>query len=62
MAYSHIGHDCFIGNNAIIGNSTSLAGEVNVDDWAILSGGTLVHQFTHIGAHVIIGGGCKSQN
>jgi UDP-N-acetylglucosamine acyltransferase len=59
MAYAHIGHDCVIGNNCIIGNSTGLAGEVNVDDWAILSGGTLVHQFTHIGAHVIIGGGSK---
>ena len=59
MAYSHIGHDCLIGNNVIIGNSSSLAGEVNVEDWAILSGGTLVHQFTHIGAHVIIGGGSK---
>ncbi len=59
MAYSHIGHDCLIGNNSIIGNSSSLAGEVSVGDWAILSGGTLVHQFTHIGAHVIIGGGSK---
>jgi UDP-N-acetylglucosamine acyltransferase len=59
MAYSHIGHDCFVGNNVIIGNSSSLAGEVNVGDWAILSGATLVHQFTHIGAHVIIGGGSK---
>ena len=59
MAYSHIGHDCKIGNNSIIGNSTALAGEVNVDDWAILSGGTLVHQFTRIGAHVILGGGSK---
>ena len=36
-----------------------LAGEVKVDDWAIISGGTLVHQFTHIGAHVMIGGGAK---
>jgi len=59
MAYSHIGHDCTIGNNCIIGNSTGLAGEVNVDEWAILSGGTLVHQFTNIGAHVMIGGGSK---
>ena len=59
MAYSHVGHDCAIGNNCIIGNSTGLAGEVKVDDWAILSGGTLVHQFTHIGAHVMIGGGGK---
>ncbi len=59
MAYAHVGHDCDIGNNCIIGNSTGLAGEAKVDDWAILSGGTLVHQFTHIGAHVIVGGGAK---
>jgi UDP-N-acetylglucosamine acyltransferase len=59
MAYSHIGHDCAIGNNCIIGNTTGLAGEVNVDDFAILSAGTMVHQFTHIGAHVMIGGGAK---
>jgi UDP-N-acetylglucosamine acyltransferase len=59
MAYAHVGHDCLIGNNCIIGNGSGLAGEVDIDDWAILSGGTLVHQFTHIGAHVIIGGGSK---
>ena len=59
MAYSHIGHDCLIGNNCIIGNASGLAGEVKVDDWAILSGATLVHQFTRIGAHVILGGGSK---
>jgi UDP-N-acetylglucosamine acyltransferase len=59
MAYSHIGHDCNLGNNIIIGNSTALAGEVKVENWAILSGGTMVHQFTHIGSHVIIGGGGK---
>jgi UDP-N-acetylglucosamine acyltransferase len=59
MAYSHIGHDCQIGNSCIIGNTTGLAGEVKVDDWAIISGGTLVHQFTRVGAHVMIGGGAK---
>jgi UDP-N-acetylglucosamine acyltransferase len=59
MAYSHVGHDCLIGDNVIIGNSTALAGEVDVDDWAILSAGTMVHQFTHIGAHVMVGGGAK---
>jgi UDP-N-acetylglucosamine acyltransferase len=59
MAYSHIGHDCTLGNNVIIGNSTALAGEVGVDDWAILSAGTMVHQFAHIGAHVMVGGGAK---
>lgn len=55
MAYVHIGHDCKIGNNCIIGNTCGLAGEVVVDDWAIVSGGTLVHQFSKIGGHVIIG-------
>jgi UDP-N-acetylglucosamine acyltransferase len=59
MAYSHVGHDCAIGNYVIIGNSTALAGEVNVDDWAILSAGTMAHQFAHIGAHVMVGGGAK---
>ena len=59
MAYSHIGHDCAVGNYCIIGNSSGLAGEVKVDDWAILSGGTLVHQFARIGAHVMIGGGSR---
>lgn len=59
MAYAHIGHDCAIGNSCIIGNMSGLAGEVKVHDWAILSGGTLVHQFARIGAHVMIGGGSK---
>ena len=59
MAYSHVGHDCAIQNNVIIGNSTALAGEVDIEDWAILSAGTMVHQFSHIGAHVMIGGGAK---
>jgi len=59
MAYSHIGHDCAIGNYVIIGNSTGMAGEVKVDDFVIISGGTLVHQFTRVGAHVMVGGGSK---
>jgi UDP-N-acetylglucosamine acyltransferase len=40
-------------------NATQLAGEVEVDDYAIIGGGTLVHQFTHIGAHCMIQGGSK---
>jgi UDP-N-acetylglucosamine acyltransferase len=59
MATCHIGHDCQVGNYVIIGNTTGLAGEVKIDDWAILSGGTLVHQFTNVGAHVMVGGGSK---
>jgi len=59
MACCHIGHDCFVGNYCIIGNATGMAGEVQVGDWAIISGGTLIHQFARIGAHVMIGGGGK---
>ncbi|MDR1632880.1 MAG: acyl-ACP--UDP-N-acetylglucosamine O-acyltransferase [Dysgonamonadaceae bacterium] len=59
MAYSHTAHDCIIKNNVILGNTTQLAGEVEVDDYAILSGGALVHQFTKIGKHVMIQGGSR---
>lgn len=59
MSYSHVAHDCFLGNSIIIGNATQLAGEVVIDDWAILSGGCLIHQFCHIGQHVIIQGGSR---
>lgn len=57
MAYVHIAHDCKIGNFVILGNNTQLAGEVVIDDWAIISGMTGVHQFSRIGNHAIIGGG-----
>jgi UDP-N-acetylglucosamine acyltransferase len=57
MAYCHVAHDCILGNNIIISNSTQLAGEVIIDDFAILSAGILVHQFSHIGSHVMIQGG-----
>jgi UDP-N-acetylglucosamine acyltransferase len=59
MAYAHVGHDCIVGNNCILANGAGLAGEVKVDDWAILSAGTMVHQFSRIGGHVMIGGGAK---
>jgi UDP-N-acetylglucosamine acyltransferase len=51
MAYTHVAHDCRIGDHAIMANAASLGGHVRVDDWAILGGFTLVHQFCHIGAH-----------
>ncbi len=59
MAYCHVAHDCLLGDNIIISNATQLAGEVEIDDYAILSGGILVHQFTHIGSHVMVQGGAK---
>ncbi|MBK8286685.1 MAG: acyl-ACP--UDP-N-acetylglucosamine O-acyltransferase [Ahniella sp.] len=51
MAYVHIAHDCIVGNNTIFANCASLAGHVRVDDWAILGGFSLIHQFCQIGAH-----------
>lgn len=51
MAYVHVAHDCVVGDNVIMSNAASLAGHVQVDDYAILSGFTLVHQFCRIGAH-----------
>ncbi len=57
MAYVHIAHDCVVGNNVILVNSTQLAGEVIVDDWVIIGGMSAVHQFCHIGSHVMLSGG-----
>lgn len=51
MCYSHIAHDCKIGNKVILANNTTLAGHVHVGDWAIMGGFSMVHQFVHIGAH-----------
>lgn len=59
MAYCHVAHDCILHNNIIMSNTTQLAGEVEVEDFAIIGGGTLVHQFSHIGSHVMIQGGSK---
>lgn len=57
MAYSHVAHDCTLGNNIIISNATQLAGEVIIDDFAVIGGGTLVHQFSRLGAHIMVQGG-----
>lgn len=53
MAYVHIAHDCHVHNNTILANNSSLAGHVDMHDYAILGGFTLVHQFCKIGQHVI---------
>lgn len=59
MAYCHVAHDCAVGNNVIMSNCVQLAGEVVVDDHAIIGGGTLIHQFSRIGTHTMIQGGSK---
>jgi UDP-N-acetylglucosamine acyltransferase len=56
MAYSHIAHNCKLGNHVIMVNAANLAGHIHVEDYAIIGGLTGIHQFTRIGAHCIIGG------
>jgi len=53
MAYSHIAHDCLVGNETVFANCASLAGHVEVGDYAVLGGFTVAHQFCNIGAHCI---------
>lgn len=55
LAYSHIAHDCVVGNHVILSNVVQLAGHVQVGDWAIFSGYAGAHQFSRIGAHAFIG-------
>lgn len=55
MAYSHVAHDCTVGNHTVFANAASLGGHVDVGDWAILGGFTNVHQFVRIGAHSFTG-------
>ncbi len=57
MAYVHVAHDCIVGNDVILVNNTQLAGEVIIDDFAILGGMSAVHQFVHVGSHVMVSGG-----
>jgi UDP-N-acetylglucosamine acyltransferase len=59
MAYVHIAHDCIVGNHTIFANSVTLAGHVTIEDYVILGGFSLVHQFCRIGAHAFTGMGAK---
>ena len=59
MENMHLAHDCVLGSRCIIGNSTKFAGEVTIDDNAIISATVLCHQFCHIGGYVMIQGGCR---
>lgn len=57
MAYVHVAHDCVIGDNVILANAVTLAGHIDIEEWAILNGLTAVQQFVKIGAHVYVSGG-----
>lgn len=60
MENMHIAHDCVIGNGCIIGNSTKFAGEVVVDDFAIISATCLFHQFCRVGSYIMFQGGTRT--
>lgn len=57
MAYVHVAHDCRIGQHVILVSYVGLAGETDIDDWAIVGGASVVHQFSHIGTHAMLSGG-----
>lgn len=57
MAYTHIAHDCVIGDHVIMANAATLGGHVVVEDWATVGALCPVHHFVRIGAHAFIGGG-----
>jgi UDP-N-acetylglucosamine acyltransferase len=57
MAYTHVGHDCVIGDHAMLVNGATLGGHVTVEEWAVVGALCPVHQFVRIGAHSYIGGG-----
>jgi UDP-N-acetylglucosamine acyltransferase len=57
MAYVHIAHDCHIGKHCVLANGVTLAGHIEIEDFAILGGLTAVHQFVKVGSHCFIGGG-----
>jgi UDP-N-acetylglucosamine acyltransferase len=59
MAYAHIAHNTVVGDRVILANGVQLAGYVTVEDWAIVGGLVPVHQFVRIGAHSMVGGGCR---
>ncbi|NQS96985.1 MAG: acyl-ACP--UDP-N-acetylglucosamine O-acyltransferase [candidate division Zixibacteria bacterium] len=56
MAYSHIAHDCRLGDQVIIANAVNMAGHVTIQDFVIIGGMTAIHQFVNIGLHCMIGG------
>lgn len=59
MAYSHIAHDCELGNHVVVSNATNMAGHVAIEDWAVISGLVAIHQFVRIGAHSFVGGASR---
>lgn len=57
MAYSHVAHDCVVGNSVIMANAATLAGHVLVEDFSVVGAFSAVHQFTRVGKYAYVGGG-----
>ena len=57
MAYTHVAHDCVVGDRVILANAATLGGHVTVEDWAVVGAMCPVHQYVRIGAHSYVGGG-----
>jgi len=57
MAYTHVAHDCLVGDRVILANAATLGGHVTVEDWAVVGALCPVHQYVRIGAHSYVGGG-----
>ena len=56
MAYSHVAHDCVIGDRVVLANAVQMGGHVTIEDWVVVGGVTAIHQFVKIGAHAFVGG------
>ncbi|HEY2930140.1 MAG TPA: acyl-ACP--UDP-N-acetylglucosamine O-acyltransferase [Acidobacteriota bacterium] len=59
MVNAHVAHDCLLGNHVILANNVGLAGHITIEDHAFLSGGVMIHQFSRIGKHSMVGGHAK---
>ena len=59
MAYTHVAHDCVVGDQVILANGVQLGGHVKIGDWAVIGGMVPVHQFCKVGAHAMVGGGYR---
>jgi len=59
MAYSHVAHDCILGDNVVIANSVNMAGHVTIEEYVGIGGLTPIHQFVKIGQHSFIGGSVR---
>jgi UDP-N-acetylglucosamine acyltransferase len=59
MAYTHVAHDCHLGDRVILANAVNMGGHVTIGDWAIVGGMTPIHQFVRIGEHAFVGGASR---